>query len=294
MNGVSLAVLLSFASAGCYAMAAVTQEQVAARLPSWSASLTAVRRGRWWLAVGLNVAGGVLHVGALRYGPLTVVQPLGALTLVLSLPLAAVTVGRRVSAHEWWGALATVVGLVGLLSLTAAAVPADSLSTAQVVIVAIVATAVVTALTVAGTRLHSSVLRGLCFAAASGIAFGVASALTQTVVVAAMGGSLTSVGIGAAVVVAGLATAGLLLSQTSYRSGLGAPLATATIANPVAASAIGLALLGERYNAGLLGGVVAVAMAAVAGYGVALLARSSPAAPEAAVRRHRRILHRRH
>ncbi len=37
-------------------------------------------RGAWWSAVGLNATGALLHVAALNYGPLTLVQPLGALT----------------------------------------------------------------------------------------------------------------------------------------------------------------------------------------------------------------------
>ncbi|MYS15132.1 hypothetical protein GTW73_14385, partial [Streptomyces sp. SID4982] len=65
--------------------------------------------GAWWSAVGLNVAGALLHVVALRYGPLTVVQPLGALTLVAAVPLGARAAGRRVSALEWRGTALTLL-----------------------------------------------------------------------------------------------------------------------------------------------------------------------------------------
>ncbi|MGW0449923.1 hypothetical protein ACWDWV_31605 [Streptosporangium sandarakinum] len=47
------------------------------------------RRPRWLLG-GLAVgAGTALHVLALRYGPLTLVQPLGAASLLFALPCAA-------------------------------------------------------------------------------------------------------------------------------------------------------------------------------------------------------------
>jgi hypothetical protein len=51
--------------------------------------------GTWWASTGLNVTGSLLHVAALRHGPLSVVQPLGALTLVVAVPLGAAAARRR-------------------------------------------------------------------------------------------------------------------------------------------------------------------------------------------------------
>ncbi|NEC04619.1 hypothetical protein G3I26_05040, partial [Streptomyces sp. SID7909] len=84
---------------------------------------------------------------------------------------------------------------------------------------------------------------GLRHAAASGITSGVASALTQTLTVAVTdhtGPLLSARLVVVAVLVSAFAMGGLLLSQTAYRGGLGAPLAVVTLANPVAAAAIGL------------------------------------------------------
>lgn len=61
-----------------------------------------------------------------------------------------------------------------------------------------------------------------------------------------------------ALLVSAFAMGGLLLSQTAYRGGLGAPLAVVTLANPVAAAAIGLALLGERLQGGPVSLVLAL------------------------------------
>ncbi|KPC90128.1 hypothetical protein ADL27_37435, partial [Streptomyces sp. NRRL F-6602] len=70
---------------------------------------------------------------------------------------------------------------------------------------------------------------GLRHAAASGITSGVASALTQTLTVAVTdpsGGPLFSWRLlTVALLVSAFAMGGLLLSQTAYRGGLGAPLA---------------------------------------------------------------------
>ena len=139
MIGLLPAVMLSIAAAASYALAAVVQERLAARLLRESLTgalrrggVRLLRRRRWWIAVGLSATAAVLHVLALRYGPLTVVQPLGALTLVLALPLSAAVVGRRVTTTEWRGAGLTLVGLTGLLLLAASDAPTTTLDSDEI------------------------------------------------------------------------------------------------------------------------------------------------------------------
>ena len=272
MNATLLAVVLSLFSAVAYAAAAVAQERLASRSPG-AGLLRLLGRGAWWWSVGLNASAALLHVVALRYGPLTVVQPLGALTLVAAVPLGARVAGRRVGAAEWRGTAYTLAGLAAILVTASGPVPEDVLSAPEAVAVAGATAAVIGLLARPGTR------PGLRHATASGFASGVASALTQTVTVAATDGSapvLSVQVIGVALLVAAFATGGLLLSQTAYRGGLGAPLAMVTLANPTAAAMIGLALLGERLQGGPAGVLLALAGAGLAGWGVVLLTRAAP------------------
>ncbi|MFF3935794.1 DMT family protein [Streptomyces phaeofaciens] len=272
MNATLLAVHLSLFSAVAYAAAAVAQERLASRSPG-AGLLRLLGRGAWWWSVGLNASAALLHVVALRYGPLTVVQPLGALTLVAAVPLGARVAGRRVGAAEWRGTAYTLAGLAAILVTASGPVPEDVLSAPEAVAVAGATAAVIGLLARPGTR------PGLRHATASGFASGVASALTQTVTVAATDGSapvLSVQVIGVALLVAAFATGGLLLSQTAYRGGLGAPLAMVTLANPTAAAVIGLALLGERLQGGPAGVLLALAGAGLAGWGVVLLTRAAP------------------
>ncbi|MDX3854485.1 hypothetical protein PV679_28305 [Streptomyces sp. AK02-01A] len=282
MSGaMAVAIALSLVSAVAYALAAVAQERLAARTETGTGLLRLLGRGAWWLAVGLNAGGALLHVVALTYGPLTVVQPLGALTLVAAVPLGARRAGRQVSRGEWRGTACTLAGL-GIILLTAAGTaPSDTLTLPQALGVAGVAMALVALLTRPGAR------PGLRHAAASGITSGVASALTQTVTVAATARGTDAPPIwqtaAVALLVAAFASGGLLLSQTAYRGGLGAPLAVLTLANPVAAAAIGMTLLGERLQGGVAGAAGALAGAVVAARGVVLLTRTAAAsAAEAA------------
>ncbi|MEU0072244.1 hypothetical protein ABZ027_22250 [Streptomyces sp. NPDC006332] len=276
MNATLLAVALSLFSAVAYAAAAVAQERLASRNPG-SGLLRLLGSGAWWWSVGLNAGAALLHVVALKYGPLTVVQPLGALTLVAAVPLGARVAGRRVAAAEWRGTALTLLGLSAILVTASGPAPEDVLSVREALAVAGVTAALIGVLARPGAR------PGLRHASASGFASGVASALTQTVTVAATDrtGSLFSVQvIGVALLVAAFATCGLLLSQTAYRGGLGAPLAMVTLANPMAAAVIGLALLGERLQGGTAGVLLALAGAGLASWGVVLLTRATPHAAE--------------
>ncbi|MEW2420685.1 DMT family transporter [Streptomyces nigra] len=273
MTATVLAVVLSLVSAVAYAAAAVAQERLASR----SAGTGLVRllgSGAWWGTVLLNATGALLHVIALKYGPLTVVQPLGALTLVAAVPLGARLAGRRVRAVEWRGTALTLTGLAVILVMASGPAPDDVLSTSEAIGVAAVTVALTGMLAWPGAR------PGLRHATASGFTSGVASALTQTVTVAATDHSAPVLSLqvtGVAVLVAALAAGGLLLSQTAYRGGLGAPLAVVTLANPLAAAVIGLVLLGERLRGGPAGVLAAVAGAGLASWGVVLLTRATPA-----------------
>ncbi|MET9649704.1 DMT family transporter [Streptomyces sp. NPDC006460] len=299
-DGTVVAVLLSLVSAAGYALAAVAQSRLASSSDGGGGALRALlARGQWWWAVGLNAAGALAHVAALHYGPLTLVQPLGALTLVAALPLGAYCARRRVTRSEWRGALWTLVGLVGLVSVTGPAKPGEALSLREAMVVAAATGLLIAAL--ASGRLYGGArgdapgagsaaggtgrARGLGHATASGVASGVASALTQTVTSALAhelpGGAprwwqTTLV----AVLISAFAVGGLLLSQSAYRGGLAAPLAVVNLSNPAAAAVIGVALLGESFRAGAWGWLVAGAASAVAARGVILLTGGpGPAGP---------------
>ncbi|MFI6334094.1 hypothetical protein [Streptomyces sp. NPDC050535] len=275
MNATLVAVVLSLFSAVAYAAAAVAQERLASR-GSGSGALRLLGSGAWWWSVALNAGAALLHVAALKYGPLTLVQPLGALTLVAAVPLGARVAGRRVSAVEWRGTALTLTGLAALLVTASGPAPDTVLSVPQAVGVAGMTAVLIGALARRGTR------PGLRHATASGFASGVASALTQTVTVAATDRSdslLSAQVIVVALLVAAFAMGGLLLSQTAYQGGLGAPLAVVTLANPMAAAVIGLSLLGERLQGGAAGVLLALTGAGIAAWGVVTLSRSAPEVP---------------
>ncbi|MEU9352010.1 DMT family transporter [Streptomyces griseoloalbus] len=270
MSALALSVLLSFVSAVAYAGGAIVQERVAVS-SSDAQQYAPLRRPGWWAAVALNGLGGLLHVVALAYGPLSLVQPLGALTIVFALPMAALFVGRKAGATAWRGAIMATVGLAGLLSLVGAS-DAQSLDTAQRVAAALGTAGAVVALMAAARAVHRHpAVRSILLATASGVAFGMSSVFTKTVAVDWTGG-VTAADLPSLAVIGVLATAGMLLSQASYRgAGLAAPLATLTVVNPVVAAAVGITMFGETFRYGTTGTALALSCGVVAAGGLILL-----------------------
>ncbi|MFJ6836835.1 DMT family transporter [Streptomyces sp. NPDC091209] len=271
MSALALSVVLSFVSAVAYAGGAIIQEQVAVTATSPGQTYAPLRRPGWWAAVALTGLGGLLHVVALAFGPLSLVQPLGALTIVFALPMAALFVGRRAGAAAWRGAIMATVGLAGLLALVGAS-DTQSLSNAQRLALGMVAGGAVAALMVAGRAAHRhAAVRSVLLAVAAGVAFSMSSVFTKTVAVdwsqhvsLADLSSLAAIGV--------FATAGMLISQASYRgAGLEAPLATLTVVNPVVAAAVGITMFGETFRYGATGTALALGCGVVAAGGLILL-----------------------
>ncbi|MFF2514543.1 DMT family transporter [Streptomyces sp. NPDC058086] len=269
MSALALSVLLSFVSAVAYAGGAIVQEQVA--LTSPDQTYAPLRRPGWWAAVALSGVGGVLHVVALAYGPLSLVQPLGALTIVFALPMAAVFVGRKAGATAWRGAIMATGGLAVLLALVGSA-DSQSLSDTQITVLAVVSGGAVAAFMVAGRAAHRHpAVRSVMLAVGSGIAFSMSSVFTKTVAVD-WSHQVSLSDLPSLALIGVFATAGMLLSQASYRGGgLAAPLATLTVVNPVVAAAVGITMFGETFRYGETGTVLALACGVVAAGGLILL-----------------------
>jgi hypothetical protein len=276
MNGLQWAVALSVISAISYALAAVVQERLAAdghrSLPRWAMSLL------------LTGAGAGLHLVALDYGTVGVVQALGALTLLFALPIAALRNRTRVSTAAWRDAGLTVLGLAGVLALASTPDGPVTLSTVEGRSLSMVTVVGVAVLACAARLTTSPRLRALLLAGAAGAAFGVGSVLIKSEMVGISAGGIGAASVPALATIALLATAGLLLGQLSYRgAGLAAPLAMVSVANPVVAATVGILLLGEGVRFGMTGVVLALVAAALAARGVIGLAAHTSSAPATTV-----------
>ncbi|MBP2329750.1 drug/metabolite transporter (DMT)-like permease [Kibdelosporangium banguiense] len=270
MTDLIIAIALCVAVAIAYAVAALIQARFA-----HLTVLELVRVPVLWVAIGLNGLGAALHVTSLNFGPLSLIQPLGVLTLVIAVPLAAITARRRATRLELTGTVYTVIGLAGLAMLITTGGKPDTLTTPELIGLIVATVVLVTVLGLLGRRPNASTLWE---AVAGGLAFSVCSALCQTVVVtvdeAGAGALLRPITIFAMISIGTFAVVATILTQRSYRNGLSAPLAVTNLVNPASATIIGVALLGESIATTNFQIALAVICALLSGYGVAQLARA--------------------
>ncbi|HEY0002902.1 MAG TPA: DMT family transporter [Actinoplanes sp.] len=271
MASLGWAVGLSVLSAASYAAAAVAQERLAEH----------GHRGlsRWAVALLLTGSGVALHVIALNFGTVAVVQALGTLTLLFALPISVLRYGTRMGAAGWIDAGLTVAALALILSLSVESDEPALLSATAARYLTWTTLFAVAVLTV-GSWPCGPRMRAVLLAAAAGTAFGISSVLSKSVMAGFTDGGLGAVSPFVAGIVLLLSVSGYLLGQLSYRgAGLAAPLATVSVANPVVAAIAGIVVFDESFRHGRAGQIIVPIAAVVMTLGVVGLARRSAVAP---------------
>lgn len=273
-----LVVLFSLASAASYGMAAVLQHHTAVRQPAELSMSTRLlgrllHRPLWILGTALDGVGYLFQFLALRRGSLPLVEPLLVLSLVFALPVAARLDRRRISLADVSAAGTIAAGLALFLGLArpGAGHPHASAAAWATLTVAIAVSCGILALAGRAVPRHRAVL----LAGGSGTAFGYVAAVTERTGHLLAGGvvhTLTSWEPYALVPAAGVA---LLMTQSAFHAGdLRLSLPTLTVAQPVVAVAIGVALFGEHVDVGGLAPVFESLGMVLATFGVFVLARS--------------------
>ena len=233
---------------------------------------------RWLLGFGADALGFGLLVVALTNGPVTLVQPLQILGLLVALPVGAALGGPRPTRRAACAALAVVVGLGTFLALLGDPGEGRSPSDATIVLLsaAFLAAGGLAALL---TRHRATVVRAVVLGGTSGAWFGLSAVLLRAVDLRWEAGGLAAFGqlsgIAAVVCLVIVGATALATGQLSFQMGsLAASLPAQTIADPIVAVLLGPSVLGE--HVALSGGRVvvhAVALVAVVA-GVRELARA--------------------
>jgi drug/metabolite transporter (DMT)-like permease len=284
-RGLVTIVVFSLLSAASYGIAAVLQHRAAVREPirgAMQAGLLTrlISRPIWLIGNALDGVGYLFQFLALRRGSLTLVEPLLVLCLVFALPVAAWLDHRSIRASEWVPAAVIAGGLAMFLRAGRPGLGHPFASNEAWAILSGIIATVCAVLVVAAHRAtsrRSAVLQ----AAGSGVAFGYVAAVTERT------GHLLYGGIAHtfanwepyALIVGGLAA--LLLTQGAYNAGsLRLSLPTMTVAQPLVAVAIGLAMFHEGISTSPVALLFEVLGISLSLYGVFALTRSSAIAPE--------------
>jgi drug/metabolite transporter (DMT)-like permease len=250
-------------------------------------------RQRQWLAgIALGASAYGLQALALAFGPLALVAPVTATDLLFALPLAARWSRQPMQRRDWAGCVLTGGGIAAFL---AASPPSAGHSEAPpagwALAFAVVALVAAGALT-AAARSRGAARAGF-LALAAGVAYGLAAALTLNLTRLLGKASLGQVlGHWQLWALAGLGTAGLLLSATMLQAGaLSASLPVIDTVEPVSAVLIGTLVFGEQLAASPAGLALQLAGAAAAVAGIILLGRYSLGKRAVARPRHSPGLH---
>ena len=236
-----------------------------------------VRHPLWIAGSVAGLAGLGLHALALRYGPLTLVQPLLVTGTVFALALRQLLEHRRPRRAELGWAAALALGLAVFLVLaTPAGSPAQAADPEPAVICAAAIGLVAAGCLVVGRRAAGTVA-ALALGAAAGLAFAASAGLLKQTMDALSRGPLALVMAWPGYAAAAAGAAGLVLSQLAYRAGpLRASLPAIMTVNPIVSLVVGVAVFDEPFRAGpgyLLGEALGVVLIAAAAVG---LTRSAP------------------
>jgi glycosyltransferase involved in cell wall biosynthesis len=266
-----LAIALALLGACFFAGSVALQHDAVRAQRDGVARLSRLARSRTWQAGALlGVAGSALHLTALSLAPLAVVQPLGVLSLVLTVLAGRATASRQARV----AALAVCAGVGGFVLVSASAGSAPPQVTTAAVLLAVCAGPVVAA---AGLACRG---RGRCLglAAAAAVLFGLGSAVLRA---AALELSTVVTAAGFAVAGAALLAAGGWLLQQAHAAGPAAVVVGATtVLDPLTAVTADQVLYGETPHLVPAMAAACLVLALLAVTGVLVLAGSLSDPPD--------------
>lgn len=251
-----LTILLSLCAAASNAVASVLQRKAARRTAGHRAFglgmlVDLARQGSWLGGIAALIGGFAFQAAALSVGELSLVQPLMALELPLTLLVGSRMFHLALGARAWMGIGAMAGGLSLALFSLAPSAGTTAVATSSWLLALGVGTGVILGLVLAGSFREPGAARAALLGAATGVGFGFTAAL--------MKGATSELehGVAAvftswevyAMVFAGLAS--LYLLQNALHAGtLVAAQPAITIADPVAGVGLGVALFNDQVRLG--------------------------------------------
>lgn len=231
----------------------------AARGEMASSPMQSMRRPAWWASLGMSFLAYAFQAVALAFGSVLVVQPVLALSLMLTLLLSARADHRWMHTAEAFWAVLLTVSVAGVVLLGRPVPGTREPATWEWAAVNAFGLAVAVVAMLFGSR-RSPNAKALTYGAVCGTLFGYQAVFSKVAVDAYVSGGMEGL-LGAwefwALLVT--ATAGTMVQQYAFAAGnLATSLPAARIAEPMVAFILGMVILGERIQAGGIVGWVAV------------------------------------
>lgn len=235
-----------------------------------------VSSGNWVLGTLMLGAAVVLQLISITFAPLIVVQPLGAVALVITTWFSArtsgVPLGRRARRAVW----TCIVG-VGIFVLIAAIYGKESVITHGQLLTVLITLAVVLALVLLSFRIVAKHKSALYYIIGAGVLYGFVATLAKVTLNRFVNGQFDWVTLFAILGVIVAASLGGYFVQNAYSAGSAdLVIAGLTVVDPIVAVGIGVVVLHEAEGAPLLAVLGFVVAGAIAVTGVFQLAKHHP------------------
>lgn len=285
-----IAIAVSLVAALLFAVGFVMQQREAAEVPDEDALgigliTRLIRRPVWLIGTAADGLGYVAQAIALAFGSLVLVQPLLATSLLFALPLGAWWAKRRLRRSDGLWAVALTAGLAVFLVAGNPTAGVDSADAQVWLIAGAVIVPLVAACVLVASRSRKGALRAILLGTATGILYGLAAALTKSVLSYLDDGFLDVIASWELYALIVAITLGTYLQQSAFQAGsLSQSLPAIAVVEPVSAVIIGMTVLEEELRAGgLEWALIAVAALAMIAATFALARSQGASAPSAPV-----------
>lgn len=218
----------------------------------------------------------VCQLSALAVAPLIVVQPLGAVALVITTLLNARVSGHAPTRQSVTAIAACVGGIFLFVALAALFATEREISDRDLFVILTVLLVVIIVLGAAWLILRHH-MRALFYVTGAGILYGFVATLAKAVIKRIQAGNVEWLTIVCLIALIAAAAVGAYFVQTAYSSGPpDLVIAGLTVIDPIVAVLIGALVLGEADNAPTWVLILFVVAGAIAIWGVFVLARYHP------------------
>jgi drug/metabolite transporter (DMT)-like permease len=238
--------------------------------------LSLLRRPSWVAGTLMLGAAILCQLGALAFAPLIVVQPLGALALVITTLLNARVSGHKPTRKSIRAIIACVGGIFIFVTIAAFVATKQRVSDQQLITILVLMAVVIAVLSVLWVWLRKRA-QALFYIVASGVIYGFVATLAKVIITRVQAGNFDWLTLLCLIALLAAVAVGAYFVQTAYS--VGPPdlvIAGLTVIDPMVAVLVGLIVLQEAATApwpALVGFGVA---GAIAIYGVISLARNHP------------------
>lgn len=234
------------------------------RRPSWVAGT---------VMLGLAI---VCQLAALSFAPLILVQPIGAVSLVITTLLNARISGHKPTRSSWTAIALCVGGILVFVTIAALYATEEPVSDRQLITILLILLVIVVVMTGLWLWLRQRT-KALFYIVAAGIVYGFVATLAKVVISRIQSGDFEWLTVLCVVALLAGTGIGAYFVQTAYASGPpDLVIAGLTVIDPIVAIVIGIAVLGEASKApfgAFVGFFIAGGLAVT---GVFLLARHHP------------------